>query len=179
MRCTVYNKKRRTVALAVFLATLSAALMSAPHIFEVLGVSGYDILLRVLGGVAVCAFIYVVMRHVAPSFVYAIVARDDGELDFTVARLRGECVRVTECVLPLTALVFAGSGVTKRSLRKKFEGEMRLYDYSVTAGVEDLVLVFEDGEEYVTLIIEPSDEMKDYLISYGRHKNDFLKGSDS
>ena len=179
MRCTVYNKKRRTVVLAIFLALLSAVLMCSPYVLRSLGVEKYALTLRALGIVAISAFIYTVMRHIALSFVYAIVPRDAGGLDFTVARLRGERVRTIECVLSLTDLVFAGSGETKRSLRKKFEGESRFFDYSVTSGLEDLVLVFEDGDGYVAIITEPSDEMREYLTSYAARTNDFLKGSDS
>ena len=56
---------------------------------------------------------------------------------------------------------------------------MRFFDYSVTMGVEDLVLVFVDGDGYVAIITEPSDEMREYLTSYAARTNDFLKGSDS
>ena len=180
MRCTVYNKKRRTVVLAIFLALLSAALMCAPYVLRSLGVEKHELTLRALGVVAISVLIYIVMRHIALSFVYAIVPRDAGGLDFTVARLRGERVRTIECVLSLTDLVFAGSNVTKRSLRKRFEGApIKYYDYSVTSGLEDLVLVFEDGDGYVAIITEPSDEMREYLTSYAARTNDFLKGSDS
>ena len=180
MRCTVYNKKRRTTALAVFLIFLSGLFIISPHILEAFDVRVYGFIIRALGWIALSAAIYVVMRHIALSFVYAIVPRDDGvELDFTVARLRGERARVMECVLSLTDLVFADSGVTKRSLKKRFEGEMRFFDYSVTMGVEDLVLVFEDGEGYAALIIEPDDAMREYLTSYAKQKQDFLKGSNS
>jgi hypothetical protein len=173
MRCTVYNKKRRTTALAVFLIFLSGLFIISPHILEAFDVRVYGFIIRALGWIALSAAIYVVMRHIALSFVYAIVPRDAGGLDFTIARLRGERARVMECVLPMTDLVFADSGVTKRSLKKRFEGEMRFFDYSVTIGVEHLVLVFEDGKGYAALIIEPSDEMREYLTSYAKQKKIF------
>ena len=171
MRCTVYNKKRRTVVLATFLSFLAAAFFCAVHILELFEVGGYGPLLRLLGAVTLSLFLYVMMRHIALSFVYSITERDDGELDFTVARLRGKRARVMECVLSLSDLVFAVSGVTKRSVRKKLDGAIvRFYDYSVTAGMRDLVLIFADGDGYAAIIIEPSDEMRDYLTSAAREK---------
>lgn len=180
MRCTVFNKKRRTVALAVFLAILAVALMTAPIILGAYGVGGYTKLLRALGVLTLAASIYVVARHIALSFVYAIVPREDGgALDFTVARLRGERARVMECVLPMEDLISAENGVTRRAVRKKLGASVKFYDYSVTMGGEDLVLIFADGDGYAAIIIEPSREMREYLTSFAAHKNDILKGSDS
>ncbi len=180
MRCTVYNKKRRTVALAVFLAIIAVALMTAPIILGAYGVDGYTKLLRALGVLALAVSIFVVARHIALSFVYAIVPSDDAAgLDFTVARLRGERARVMECVMPMDDLISAESGVTKRAVRKKLDAPVKFYDYSVTMGGEDLVLVFADGDGYAAIIIEPSCEIREYLTSFAGHKNDILKGSDS
>jgi len=174
MRCTVYNKKRRTVALAVFLMLLSVIFLCAPYVLRSFGFEKYAQVLRLLSVVAICTFIYIVMRHVALVFVYTIVPRSDaGGLDFTVARLRGNRASVMECVLPLNSLVFAGKfgdGVTKGSIRKKFGGTPVLfYDYSVTMSGADLALVFEDVDRYVAIITEPSPEMREYIETYAKN----------
>lgn len=180
MRCTVFNKKRRTVALAVFLIFLSGLFIISPGVLAVFEVRAYGFILRALGWIALSAAIYVVARHIALSFVYAIVPSEDGgALDFTVARLRGERARVMECVLPMEDLISAENGVTRRAVQKKLGASVKFYDYSVTMGGEDLVLIFADGDGYAAIIIEPSREMREYLTSFAAHRNDILKGSDS
>lgn len=95
-------------------------------------------------------------------------------LDFCVYKASGTRMAAMECLLSLGDLVAAvevtkkkGGGVTRDDVRREYEqkGGFAFYDYTLTFGLESaLELVFIDGNQYVGVIIEPDENMRQYFL---------------
>lgn len=95
-------------------------------------------------------------------------------LDFVVSKKQGSRDANMECVLGLDSLRVAEEISPKAEHRKTADavaafrakyGTVDLYDYTVTLGLENsLLLLFRDGPNYVAVRIEPDDAMREYLV---------------
>ena len=99
-------------------------------------------------------------------------------LDFTVSKKQGSRDPAMECVMGLDSLVSAIDICASKpdarfrkcsdaiSYAREKYGTVTLYDYTVTLGVDrSLLLLFREGETVAAIRIEPSSEMRDYLVS--------------
>lgn len=104
-------------------------------------------------------------------------------LDFVVSKQEGRRGPSMECVLGLDSLVlalelrasapdskpeelrFRRVGEAVSFVREKY-GAVSLYDYTVTLGLDQsLLLLFRDGERYAAIRVEPNAEMHDFLVN--------------
>ncbi|MBR5252766.1 MAG: hypothetical protein IKV39_02695 [Clostridia bacterium] len=181
MGCVPRQKRKPIIlAIVVFLA-LSA------------GVSVYFRLWGV-GFLALFLLLYVLARYLFIEFCYIISPRGSGEvtdlapsygvltnmpysmLDLTVTRKHPFGEPAVQSILSLQLLketVFVGTDRGKmREIRKKYKaengGRFVVYDYTVTPCTRDgLMLVFEDGEEYIGVLIEADEAMRKFFEIVG------------
>jgi hypothetical protein len=97
-------------------------------------------------------------------------------LDLTVTRKHPFGEPAVQSVLSLESLkeaVTAGGECEKmREVRRKYKeengGRFVIYDYTVTPRSGDgLMLIFEDGEEYIGVLIEADEAMKRFFEVVG------------
>ena len=181
MGCVPRQKRKPIIlAIVVFLA-LSA------------GVSAYFRLWGV-GFLALFLLMYVLTRYLFIEFCYIIGPRGSGEvsdlapsygvltnmpysmLDLTVTRKHPFGEPTVQSILSLQLLkeaVFVGTDREKmRETRQKYKaengGRFVVYDYTITPRSQDgLMLIFEDGEEYIGVIIEADEAMKRFFEVVG------------
>jgi len=115
---------------------------------------------------------------------YSIESIRPKYLDFVVSKKQGSRDPAMECVLGLDSLIYAADINTsaqtddegtacfrkcseaKSKVREMYKGEIIFYDYTVTLGLSSsLFLLFEDGNNYAAIRIEPDKAMRDYLVN--------------
>ena len=174
MGCVPRQKRKPMILEHVVFLALSA------------GVSVYFRLWGV-GFLALFLLLYVLARYLLIEFCYIIGPRGSGEvtdlapsygvlanvpysmLDLTVTRKHPFGEPAVKSVLSLGSLkesVMIGSERGKmREIRRKYKeengGRFVIYDYTVTPRSGDgLMLIFEDGEEYIGVMLEADETMK-------------------
>lgn len=181
MGCVPRQKRKPMIfALVVFLA-LSAGVSVYFRLWGV-GFLALFLLLYVLARYLLIEFCYIIgprggeeVSDLAPS--YGVLANVPySMLDLTVTRKHPFGEPAVQSVLSLGSLkesVMIGSERGKmREIRQKYKGEnggrFVIYDYTVTPRSGDgLMLIFEDGEEYIGVLIEADEAMREFFEIVG------------
>lgn len=181
MGCVPRQKRKPMIfALVVFLA-LSAGVSVYFRLWGV-GFLALFLLLYVLARYLFIEFCYIIgprgsdlVSDLAPS--YGVLSNVPySMLDLTVTRKHPFGEPAVQSVLSLESLkesVTVGGECEKlREVRRKYKvengGRFVIYDYTVTPRSGDgLILIFEDGEEYIGVLIEADEAMKRFFEVVG------------
>ncbi len=190
MRCVPEQKKR--ILLDLIVAVLIVVCVAAFAVYRLW--DGGRIWCLLCGTFSLIAALYICTRYRIVGYVYVIRLRGDDDatglaasyvsfrdvpynmLDLAVLRSYGRRDHVPQCVLPLDSLkeaAFVGRDCdAKRTLREKYKaengGRFVIYDYTLTPWTDDAVmLVFEDGEEYIGVLIEADEQMRGFFEVIG------------
>ncbi len=183
MRYTPMQKNRCAIFISAVMFSIGGIAHLLPSMLEAYGISVLDPICDLFAAFFVLGGLYVVLRHLMVSFTYIISVREgsgsEGSLafadvvfaeylDFAVVKMKLGGRGVTQCVFSLGELVGV-LPVDDKEIKKRVRGQysdgiFSFYDYTVTLGkAERLILVFEDGEGYAGVIIEPDRAMAEYL----------------
>ncbi len=196
MHCVPKQQNERGVNLIFGAALAVGGVCYAVPIFaERAGVAVWTLPFSVATFFCLIAAVFVLVRYRMTGFRYSIVMKDERDsaldpclvtvdgggdirrfpaeyLDFIVRKRQGARAEVMECVLGMSDLVevipLSKGGESKKSVREKYRADgFVFYDYTLTLGVRDVLeLVFVDGNRYVGVIIEPSDEFSAFLMGF-------------
>ncbi len=185
MRYTPVQKNRWAIFISAVMFSIGGIAHLLPSVLEAYGISVFEPIYNLVAAFFVISGLYVILRHLMVSFTYIIGARGGSDcessfafadvafaeyLDFAVVKMKQGRVGVTQCVFSLGELVAAipldDRGTKKRVRERYSDGGFKFYDYTVTLGRADrIILVFTDGEGHTGVMIEPDRSMEEYLKS--------------
>ncbi len=192
MRCVPIQQNKNIIFIFAALLLLGGISYALPIACDAYGIELISFPFGVVTLFSLSGAVYVLIRYRMMGFVYIIRPRSDIEengmetaavgrgdicnvrrefLDFVVIKTKGIRPGVMECVMSLGDLfevvpLYKG-GATKKDVRQKYIADgFVFYDYTLTLGIKSaLELVFDDGNRYVGVIIEPDNIMREYFMS--------------
>ena len=113
---------------------------------------------------------------------FSVLGLSPRHLDFVVAKKQGSRDANMECVLGLDSLTavweissggdYKKVGDAMARAREKY-GTVDLYDYTITMGLEEsILLLFRDGQKHAAIRIEPSEELRYYLVDTAKRNRE-------